>query len=50
MATLRHTKFFQEIQANPQLRDALMDAAKVLQEEGALAVVSPAVQDATGLS
>lgn len=35
MATLRHTKFFKEIQSNPELREALMDAARVLQEEGA---------------
>lgn len=34
MATLQHTSFFKEIQSNPELKDALMDAAKVLQEEG----------------
>lgn len=36
MAALQHTKFFKEIQANPEVRDALLDAVKVLQEEGAL--------------
>ncbi|KAI0347044.1 hypothetical protein BDW22DRAFT_1425124 [Trametopsis cervina] len=34
MSTLRHTKLFKEIQANQELREALMDAVKALQEEG----------------
>lgn len=34
MSTLKGTALFKEIQSNPNLREALMDAAKVLQEEG----------------
>ncbi len=43
----KHTKLFKDIQANKELRDTLMDAARVLQEEGAQTEFGP---DRGGLS